>query len=44
MIKVKRRRTKKQILKQAVRTLYDYRFISEFEKDSFYMRINTIKK
>lgn len=41
---MKKRRTKKQILKQAVRTLYDYRFISQFEKDSFYTRIDTIKK
>lgn len=41
---MKKRRTKKQKLMEAVRTLFEYGFISEFEKDSFIMRFGTIKK
>lgn len=39
-----KRRTQEQKLKDAVRTLKYYGFISEFEQDSFLMRIKTIKK
>lgn len=41
---MKKRRTELQKLKEAVRTLYYYGFISQFERDSFLMRFDTIAK
>jgi hypothetical protein len=41
---MKKRRTMKQKLLEAVNTLYYYGFISQFERDSFKMRFDKIKK
>lgn len=39
-----KKRNKFSTLKKAIYTLWYYGFISEFEKDSFNMRIDTAKK
>ena len=39
-----KRKTADQKLKGAVKTLYYYGFISQFERDSFLMRFTTMKK
>ena len=43
-MKRKKRKSFKSKLYEAVRVLFDYGFISEFEKDSFHMRFGKIKK
>lgn len=40
---MRKRKTQKQKLKEAVRVLKYYGFISRFELDSFLMRFKTIK-